>query len=42
MASVFEVAGLFSRDRGIRMTLWSCEAIGEFPKKWFYVRDHSD
>ena len=23
----------------LRMTLWPCEAIGEFPQKWFHVRD---
>src|SRR5262249_26801390 len=26
----------------LRMTLWGCEAIGEFPEKWFHVCDHAD
>src|SRR5262245_10497809 len=33
---------LFSRDCGIRMILWGCEAIGEFPQEWFHVCDHAD
>jgi hypothetical protein len=26
----------------IALTLWCCEAIGQFPKKWFHVRYHAD
>ena len=26
----------------LRMMLWGCEAIGEFPQEWFHVCGHAD